>query len=115
MKMTGRHDGMALAGRVRKALAGKRAISEKRMMGGVCFLLRDHMLCGTAKPGFLFRVGRAGQAKALARRGARPMTLGGRTSQGFVWVDPRACDARALRRWITVAEKYVKSLPPKKR
>jgi hypothetical protein len=57
MKMTGKHDGMALAGRVRKALGGKRFITEKRMMGGICFLLRDHMLGGTAKPGFLFRVG----------------------------------------------------------
>ncbi|MGQ0655667.1 MAG: hypothetical protein ACT4P4_25980, partial [Betaproteobacteria bacterium] len=64
MKMTGKHDGMALAERVRKALRFKRNISEKRMMGGICFLLRGHMLCGTAKPGFLFRVGSAQQAKA---------------------------------------------------
>lgn len=114
MKMKGKHDGMALAQRVRAALAGKRAVSEKRMMGGVCFLLREHMLCGTAKPGFLFRVGAAQQSKALARRGASPMRFANRTSKGFVWVDPEHCDARALRGWITLAERYVKSLPPKK-
>jgi hypothetical protein len=115
MKMTGKHDGMALAERVRAALGGKRAITEKKMMGGICFLLRDHMLCGTAKPGFLFRVGKAQQAKALARRGASRMVFSGRTSQGFVWVEPQACDARTLRGWLQLAERYVKTLPPKKR
>ena len=115
MKMAGKYDGMALAQRVRTALAGKRAITEKRMMGGVCFLLRDHMLCGTARPGFLLRVGAAQQARALARRGASAMRFANRTSKGFVWVDPDACDARALRSWIALAEKYVKTLPAKKR
>lgn len=114
MKMTGKHDGVALAARMRKALAGKRAISEKKMMGGVCFLLREHMLCGTAKPGFLFRVGAAQQSKALARRGASAMRFARRTSKGFIWVDPDACDARALRGWIALAERHVNSLPPKR-
>ena len=110
MKMTGKHDGVALAERVRKALRGKRAISEKKMMGGICFLLGEHMLCGTAKPGFLFRVGPAQQERALARRGATPMRLANRTFRGFVWVDPDQCDARALRGWIALAERYGKTL-----
>jgi TfoX/Sxy family transcriptional regulator of competence genes len=114
MKMTGKHDGMALAQRIRNALRGKRRISEKRMMGGVCFLLREHMLAGTAKPGFLFRVGAAQQARALTRRGATAMRFANRTSKGFVWVDPDQCDARTLRSWIALAERYVSSLPPKK-
>lgn len=94
MKMTGKHDGMALAERVRA---------------------RDHMLCGTAKPGFLFRVGPEQQEAALRRRGASAMRFASRTSRGFVWVDADSCDARALRSWIALAERYVKSLPPKKR
>ena len=114
MKMAGKHDGLKLAGRIRRALAGRRSITEKKMMGGVCFLLRDHMLCGTAKPGFLFRVGETRHADALARRGASPMRFGRRTSRGFVWVNPEACDARALRAWIALAERYVRSLPRKR-
>ena len=106
---------MPLADRVRKALSGKRAISEKKMFGGVCFLLREHMLCGTAKHGFMFRVGKAQHAKALARRGATPVVFNGREFEGFVWVDPRSCDARALKRWIVLAEDYVSALPPKRR
>jgi len=50
--------------------------------------------------------------KALAR-GARPVVMGGREFEGFVWVDPGSCDARALKRWIVLAEDYVGALPPK--
>jgi hypothetical protein len=52
--------------------------------------------------------------KKLARRGARPVVMSGREFEGFVWVDPGACDARALKRWIVLAEDYVSALPPKK-
>lgn len=62
MKMTGKHDGMALAERVRNALGNNPDVTEKKMMGGICFLLREHMLCGTAKPGFMFRVGKGKRA-----------------------------------------------------
>ena len=84
------------------------------MFGGICFLLRNHMLCGTGRPGFMFRVGAAQHAKALGRRGASAIEMRGRVLQGFVWVDPAACDARALRGWMALAERYVQSLPPKK-
>lgn len=107
--------GMPLADRVRAALAGRRSIGEKKMFGGVCFLLREHMLCGTGKQGFMFRVGKAQYASALARRGATPVIFNGRKFEGFVWVDPRTCDARALGRWIVLAEHYVGALPPKRR
>ena len=106
--------GMTLAEHVRNALAGRRVISEKRMFGGTCFLLRNHMLCGTGKQGFMFRVGKAQYARALARRGATPVVFNGREFEGFVWVDPGACDARALRSWIVLAERYVSALPPKR-
>jgi TfoX N-terminal domain len=106
--------GMPLADRVRRALAGRRAVTEKKMFGGTCFLLRNHMLCGTGKQGFMFRVGKAQYAKALARRGATPVVLNGREFEGFVWVDPGACDARTLRSWIVLAQDYVSALPPKR-
>ena len=103
----------ALTARLRLALAGRKRVTEKRMFGGVCFLLRGNMLCGTGKADFMFRVGRAQDAEALARPGARPMDFTGRRMPGFVWVDP-ACDARSLKRWVALAEKYVGTLPPRK-
>jgi TfoX N-terminal domain len=108
-----KRSGTTLADRVRRALAGRRAITEKRMFGGTCFLLREHMLCGTGKQGFMFRVGKAQYAKALTRRGATPVVFNGREFEGFVWVDPGACNALALRSWIVLAGDYVSTLPPK--
>jgi TfoX/Sxy family transcriptional regulator of competence genes len=105
----------ALAGRLRKAFAGRTNISEKRMFGGVCFLLRGNMLCGTGNTDFMFRVGKEQDTEALARKGARPMDFTGKVMKGFVWVDPDACDSRALKRWIALAEKYVGKLPAKGR
>jgi TfoX/Sxy family transcriptional regulator of competence genes len=103
----------ALAARVRAALKGRRNISEKRMFGGVCFLLRGNMLCGTSKARFMFRVGKEQDTEALSRNGARPMDFTGKVMKGFVWVDPGRCDARALGNWIAMAENYVGKLPPK--
>ena len=83
------------------------------MFGGVCFLLDGNMLCGSGKTDFMFRVGKAQDAEALAKPGARPMDFTGRAFPGFVWVDPGKCDSRALKRWVTLAENYVAALPPK--
>jgi TfoX/Sxy family transcriptional regulator of competence genes len=103
----------ALERRLRAALKSRRSISERRMFGGICFLMRGHMLCGAAKTDFMFRVGKAQDAKALARKGARKMDFTGRAMAGFVWVDPASCDARGLKRWIELAANYVGKLPPK--
>ncbi len=85
------------------------------MFGGACFLLRGNMLCGTGKEMFMFRVGKAQDAAALARPGAKPMDITGRVMQGFIWVDPASCDARALKRWIAMAQVYVGKLPAKEK
>jgi hypothetical protein len=107
------HDAQVLAARLRAVFRGRRAIAEKRMFGGVCFLLRGNMLCGTGGPGFMFRVGKDQHRKALARKGASAMELDGRRFEGFVWVDPAACGARALKSWLALAERYVGRLPAK--
>ncbi|MGH6630608.1 MAG: TfoX/Sxy family protein [Burkholderiales bacterium] len=99
--------------KLRRALTSLSGISEKRMFGGVCFLLRGNMLCGTGKADFMFRVGKEQDAEALSRPGARPMDITGRIMKGFVWVDPASCDGRALKRWIALAESYVGALPAK--
>jgi len=105
----------ALAERLRRALAGRRGIGEKKMFGGTCFLLHGNMLCGTGKTDFMFRVGKDQDAVALARPGARPMDFTGRAMKGFVWVAPAKCDARALQGWIAMAAAYVAKLPAKGR
>ena len=99
--------------RLCRALGALAPISEKRMFGGTCFMWRDHMLCGTGKEGFLFRVGKENDGRALARKGARPMVHGGRNMAGYVWVDPGACDSGSLKDWVELARSHVASLPAK--
>src|SRR5262245_6226458 len=105
----------ALAIRIRRQLAGRKHVTEKRMFGGVCFLLRGNMLWGTATKDFMFRVGKEQDAAALARKGARPMNFTGKVMKGFVWVDPDGCDSRALKAWLAMAERYVGKLPAKEK
>jgi hypothetical protein len=105
---------MDITERMRTALQGKR-VKEKAMFGGVCFMLRDHMLCAASPRGYLFRVGKQGSAAALLRPGARIMEMNGRRYEGYIRVDPDGCDARALREWLTLAQKHVATLPPKRR
>ena len=112
-KFSGKHDPATLADRLRAALGVRGRLKEKKMFGGMCFMLRGNMLCGTGKPGFMFRVGKEQHRPALARAGAKAMKINGRAFEGFIWVGPEACDARALKSWIGMAEKYVAALPPK--
>jgi TfoX N-terminal domain len=103
-----------LVGRLRDALAGRRGVTEKRMFGGVCFMLYGNMLCGAGKNGYMFRVDRARLAEARRLPGGRPVVMRGRAMQGFFWVAPAACDARGLARWLALAEEYVGGLPAKR-
>lgn len=102
-----------LAERLRGMLTGRVGVSEKRMFGGLCFLLQGNMLCGVHRETLMFRVGKEQHAEALARAGARPMDITGKPMAGFVFVDPSACEKSALGRWVALAEKFVGTLPPK--
>ena len=102
-----------LAERIRVALAGTGAVREVRMFGGLCFMLGGNMVAGTSKRGLLVRVGKDRQPEALARPGVKPMEMGGRRMEGYVFVDPAPHDEEALRDWLGLAVGFVKTLPPK--
>jgi hypothetical protein len=103
-----------LAERVRAVLGRRRDLAEKRMFGGLCFLLNGNMLCCAEARRMLFRVGKDQHAAALKRPGARPMEMNGRRMEGFVFVDPAGYEGRGLKSWIEFAESYVGTLEPKK-
>ena len=107
-----------LASRFRDALAEMDGISEKRMMGGVCFLLNGNMIGGADrnKEGvgrFMFRVGKENHDAALARPNAVAMVQGGRNMTGFFFVNEDDCDAAILKDWIALALSFATALPPK--
>jgi hypothetical protein len=102
-----------LADRLRGVVKRRKGLSEKRMFGGICWMLRGNMLCGVEVGRYMFRVGPALEAEALSRPGARPMDITGRPMRGFVWVDARAAPEPELRRWVDLATRFVGKLPPK--
>ena len=71
-----------LAERTRKALQGKGEITEKKMFGGICFLLRGKMCCGIMKDVLVARVDPKESAALLKMPGVRPMDFTGRPMKG---------------------------------
>ena len=102
-----------LAERMRAALANMPGVSERAMFGGVCWLLDGNMLCGVEVGRYMFRVGKAAEAEALAKPGAEIVAFNGRRMGGIVWVDASACFGAALASWIDLAAQFAGSLPPK--
>jgi hypothetical protein len=100
---------------MRSALKRRDGITEQGMFGGYCWMLRGNMLCGVEVGRYMFRVGPALEAQALARAGASPMDITGRPMKGFVWVRAEHADGESLRGWISLAARYVGSLPAKQR
>lgn len=103
-----------LAERVREALADVAAVDEKRMFGGIAFMVNGHMACGVTGERFMVRVGPEGYAAALAAPHAREMDFTGRPLKGFVFVDADGyASDEDLAGWIEQSLTFVRSLPPK--
>jgi TfoX N-terminal domain len=102
-----------LADLMRQALEGRRGIVEKKMFGGVCWMLNGNMLCSARVGRFMFRVGARQEAEALARPGALPIEMGGKIRRGFVRVNADDAIETGLGDWINFAARYVGALSPK--
>ena len=107
-----------LTQRFRNKLEGVVGVSEKKMMGGVCFLLNGNMVGGAdrAKTGegrFMFRVGKDNDAEASALPGAIPMEQGGRRMSGLFFVDEDDCTNDVFAMWLSLALSHAASLPEK--
>jgi TfoX/Sxy family transcriptional regulator of competence genes len=104
-----------LAERIRVVLDGEPGIVEKKMFGGVSFLLRGNMCVGVYKDELLVRVAAEDTDSALGRPHTRPFEMGGRTSmQGWVLVAPEGVRTkRNLEGWVQRGRAYGASLPAK--
>lgn len=103
-----------MAERVREVLAGTRGITEKKMFGGLCFLLHGNMLVGVSKRGLLIRFRREDHGAVMKLKHVRPMDFTKKPMQGFAYVDPKGFDAQKdLRAWIERCMSYVGTLPKK--
>lgn len=103
-----------LAMRVRRALARKKAVTEIKMFGGLCFTVRGNMCCGVLQDDLVLRVPRESYEKILAKPHVRPMNFTGRPLRGLIFVSPKGHKtAKRLRGWIDAAVEFAMSLPPK--
>jgi hypothetical protein len=102
-----------LADRIRDALAERRGVTERKMFGGIAFMLDGHMFCGIVGEELMLRLGPERAGDALDRPHVRPMDFTGRPMTGMVFVAPQGLRGRALERWLDDAVAFVTSLPPK--
>jgi TfoX/Sxy family transcriptional regulator of competence genes len=104
-----------LAERVRDVLAGAGVTTtEKKMFGGLSFLVGGNMCCGVMGADLLARVGPQAASSALAEPDTRPFDMGRGPSAGWVVVGPDGITTdQALTAWVDRALAYATSLPPK--
>jgi TfoX/Sxy family transcriptional regulator of competence genes len=103
-----------LAQRIRELLDEQPGLSEKRMFGGLAFLVGGNMAVGIVKDELMVRVGPEAHASALAEPHARPMDFTKRPMRGFVFVAPAGFAEDAdLTRWVGRGVRFAGSLPRK--
>jgi TfoX/Sxy family transcriptional regulator of competence genes len=104
-----------LANRLRELLADEDAITEKKMFGGLAFLLHGNMtVSASGQGGLLARIDPADTEAALARPHAALMEMGKRSMAGWIRVAPEGVKTkRELAAWVKRSVAYAKTLPPK--
>jgi TfoX/Sxy family transcriptional regulator of competence genes len=106
----------ALAQRVRTQLLGVPEVDEKKMFGGVTFMVSGQMCCGVLKDDLIVKVGAAGWDELIADPDVRPFDFSGRPMVGMVYVaPPGVATDEALRQWIRRGVEFVHSNPAPKR
>ena len=103
-----------LAQRLREIYENIPGVVEKKMFGGIAFMVNGHMSCGINDDRLMARVGPDRYEGALARLHARPMKFTGKALKGFVYVDPEGIESdNDLAAWVDLSLAFVHSLPPK--
>lgn len=101
-----------LAERLRDLLRSEGGVAERKMFGGLAFMVRGYMLIGIVGDCLIARVGAAAYAAALREPFVREMDFTGRPLTGFVYVDPPGFESdRALARWLARCVDFNASLP----
>ena len=102
-----------LAERVREELQADPAFSERKMFGGLCFMLHGNMCAGVVGKRLMLRLGEEGSGAALEQPHVVPMDFTGRPMKGMVYVEPEGLRGEALARWVDRAATFARGLPPK--
>ena len=107
------YDG-SLAARIAAALARKKGIEEKKMFGGLGFLLHGNMLVGVWKNSMIVRLGPEEGKSALLEPYVKPMDITGKPMKGWIMVEPDGvADESSVKEWVQRAVRFVGKLPAK--
>ncbi|WP_455220508.1 TfoX/Sxy family protein [Kaarinaea lacus] len=103
-----------VAQRVREMLDGIPGVTEKKMFGGIAFMVNGNMCSGVINRELMMRVGAEGYKEALSQPYARPMDFTGKPMKGFVYVAAKGFETDDnLKSWIDRSLQYVGNLPVK--
>ena len=97
-----------LAERIHRVFEDKKVdFEDKKMMGGLCYMVDDKMCVGVVKDDLMARIGEEAYAKVIDRRGCRPMDFTNRPMKGYVFVAPEGTDMeKDLEFWIQLALEF---------
>jgi len=103
-----------VAERIRDIFIDRDGVIEKKMFGGIAFMLRGHMCCGVINDTLMARVGPDQYPSALKKKHAREMDFTGKPMKGFVYVAPAGFETdQQLNEWVSLCERFVLTLPVK--
>ena len=104
----------ALAGRVRSHLAGMPLLVEKKMFGGIGFLLQGNMACGVHGENLIVRVDPAEYEEILSQQHVKPFDMTGKPMKGWIFVTPEGvAREEELEKWIEKGVEFASKLPGK--
>ena len=104
-----------LAQRVRELLRDRIGVEEKKMFGGLCFMVSNHMCCGIVGETLMARVGPSNYEECLRCDHAGVMDFTGKAMKGMIYVAPEGIeDDAVLLHWLNICCEFVETLPPKK-
>ena len=100
-----------LANRVRRAVGPRPNVTEKKMFGGLTFLLEGRMFCGIVKDDLMVRVGPERYEAALGEAHVRPMDFTGRPMDGYIYLGPGGSRTeKAVEKWVERGAAFVATL-----
>lgn len=103
-----------LAQRLREIFADREDVEEKKMFGGLAFMVSGNMCCGVVGEELMARVGPDQYESALKRAHARQMDFTGKALKGFVYVGVEGIQSdRDLKSWVRRCQQFVSTLPAK--
>lgn len=104
-----------LAQRIREQLQEVPNVEEKKMFGGLCFMVQRHMCCGIVEDKLMARIGPDNYESLLQKNHAQKMDFTGKPMKGMIYVEPGGLQSeRDLEFWVDRCLDFINTLPPKK-